>query len=255
MLGWLRAIGRFWYFAISTLLHILEFGIIILLGKPREQAGIRLRRHWMRHVPKVMGMDVEKIGQPLNTPCLYVANHIGYIDPFFILMSVEANVVAKAEIKKWPLVGLAGYLTGTIFVKRENKDSRYATAQAIETALSAGKSILVFPEGTTSAGPLTLPFRPRSFEAAARAGVPVQPVALYYPEKVVAFIGRDTFIPHFFRLFRLKKIKCRIHFGPALMGDNTVQLAKHWIDQVQGEYEEKINEGLVTNENLLKPQT
>ncbi|HZV70970.1 MAG TPA: lysophospholipid acyltransferase family protein [Saprospiraceae bacterium] len=208
---------------------------MILLGKPKKFAGPRLRRKWLSHVPAMMGMKMKVEGIPYQGTCLYVANHIGYIDPFIIMVEVETNVVAKAEILKWPLVGLGGYLAGTIFVKREKKSSRHETLLAIRAALEDGTSILVFPEGTTSAGPGTLPFRPRSFEAASLANVPVQPIAIIYDSPLVAFVDNHTFIPHFFRLFRLKYISGRVVFGPLLRGDHTSDASQQWIEHILSE--------------------
>ncbi len=233
MLGWILAIWRFFYFAISTITHIIGFVVVVSFGKPKRFAGARLRRRWLSHVPAMMGMQLKVIGEPYRGTCLYVANHIGYVDPFVILTEVEANVVAKAELKRWPLIGLAGYLAGSIFVKRDKKTSRLETAIAIRTALDEGISILVFPEGTTSAGPGTLPFKPRSFEAAHLANVPVQPIAITYESSRVPFIDDHTFIPHFFRLFRLKKISGRVFFGPLLSGPNTCEEARDWMEGVQ----------------------
>ena len=206
---------------------------MVILGKPKKVAGTRLRQRWLSHVPAMMGMDMKVEGIPYKGTCLYVSNHIGYIDPFVILVHVEANVVAKAEILKWPLIGLGGYMVGTIFVKREEKSSRQETVMAIRTALEEGTSILIFPEGTTSAGPGTLPFRPRAFEAALLAGVPVQPIAIKYESPLVAFIGNHTFIPHFFRLFRLKSITGRVTFGPLLHGTETCEASRQWIEETQ----------------------
>jgi 1-acyl-sn-glycerol-3-phosphate acyltransferase len=228
----LLAIWRFIYFAISTIIHIIGFLVVVLFGKSKPEAGARLRRRWLSHVPAMMGVKMELKGVPYQGTCLYVANHIGYIDPFVILIHVDANVVAKAEILKWPMVGLAGYLAGTIFVKREVKSSRRETADAIRNALENGISILVFPEGTTSAGPLTLPFRPRSFEAARLANVPVQPIAIRFDDSRVAFVGDHTFLPHFFRLFRLRRITGRVHFGPLLYGEEAHLRSREWIDSV-----------------------
>lgn len=236
MQGWIRACWRFSYFAIATLSHIIGFVIVVFLGKPKKLAGARLRRRWLSHVPARMGIEMQVTGKPYEGTCLYVANHIGYIDPFVVLMHIEANVVAKAEILKWPLVGIGGYMAGTIFVKREERSSRHETALAIRTALEEGTSILIFPEGTTSAGPGTLPFRPRAFEAAMQAGVPVQPIAITYESPLVAFIGNDTFIPHFFRLFREKQIRVRTAFGPLFIGENTVDESRQWIEQVQSDF-------------------
>jgi 1-acyl-sn-glycerol-3-phosphate acyltransferase len=150
-----------------------------------------------------------------------------------VLLHLDALVVAKAEVKKWPLVGFGANLVGTLFVKREEKSSRQVTANAIRAALEQKESVLVFPEGTTTAGPLTIDFRPRSFQAAEEAGVPVQPMAIYYDSPDMPFIGDDTFLPHFFRVFRKKYITGRIAFGPLLYGPGTADQARAWIDQQQ----------------------
>jgi 1-acyl-sn-glycerol-3-phosphate acyltransferase len=236
MQGWIRAVWRFFYFAVATSIHIVGFLIMILIGKPKKFAGTRLRRRWLSHVPARMGMRMKLVGTPFKDTCLYVANHIGYIDPFVVLIHVDANVVAKAEILKWPLVGLGGNMAGTIFVQREEKTSREATIVAVSDALREGTSILIFPEGTTSAGPGTLPFRPRAFEAARQANVPVQPIAIIYDNPLVAFIGSDTFIPHFFRLFRLKYITGRVAFGPLYREGDTCELSRQWINEMQSNF-------------------
>ncbi|HUR29964.1 MAG TPA: lysophospholipid acyltransferase family protein [Saprospiraceae bacterium] len=233
MQGWFRALWRFFYFILSTIFHIAGFVIDIILGKPKKAARTNLKRKWLDQVPPGMGLEFSFEGNPDQGTCLFVSNHIGYLDPFAILMHVDANLVAKSEVSRWPLIGLAGYLAGTIFVNRDKKSSRSETAEAIRRALEDQTSILVFPEGTTSAGHVILPFRPRSFEAANLAGVPVQPIVITYDHPAVAFIDDHTFIPHFFRLFQIKEIKGHVVFGPLFIGANTCNEARHWMEQVQ----------------------
>ena len=231
MLGWFRAFWRFMYFGFTTSFGIAGFFWKVLRGIPKEEAGPRLRRWWLRHVPWKLGLHMELRGDPYQETCLYVANHITYIDPIVVLTHVDANVVAKAEISKWPIMGYGASIVGTIFVRREEKSSRRETAKAIREALEKNMSILVFPEGTTSAGPQTLPFRPRSFEAAFQTGVPVQPVAIYYDSPKVAFVGNHTFLPHFFNLFAMKEIHGKVTFGPLLYGEDTSEQASRWINE------------------------
>ena len=231
MLGWIRSLWRFLYFGFTTSFGIAGFFWKILWGVPKDEAGPRLRRWWLRKVPWRLGLHMELQGEPYLGTCLYVGNHITYIDPIVILMHVDANVVAKAEISNWPLMGYGASIVGTIFVKRDEKSSRQKTAIAIREALENNKSILVFPEGTTSAGPHTLPLRPRSFEAALLAGVPVQPVAIYYDSPDVAFIGDHTFLPHFFKLFSMKEIHGKVTFGPLLYGADTCEKSMEWINE------------------------
>ncbi len=230
MQGWLRSVYRFLYFIFYTLGAMVPYFWAVLRGESRQEAGRKLRQRWLRQVPDKVGLRLDVKGTPFTGTCLYVGNHISYIDPVLVLKYVEANVVAKAEVAKWPLVGFGASIVGTIFVQRDQKSSRDETAKAIREALESGKSILVFPEGTTSGGPGTLPFRPRSFDAAHLAGVAVQPIAIAYESSKAAYIGTDTFIPHFFRFFQLKEIKAHIHFGPALYGPDTCQQARQWID-------------------------
>jgi len=231
MQGWIRSVWRFFYFAFATTFGIAGFLWAILWGMPKNVAGPRFRRKWLSHVPGRLGLHMEVAGVPYTGTCLYVGNHITYIDPVVVLMHVDANVVAKAEISRWPLVGLGAYIVGTIFVKREEKSSREEAAKAIREALENGISILVYPEGTTSAGPGTLPFRPRSFDAAFLAGVPVQPIAVKYDSPSVAYIGEDTFLPHFFRLFTMKEVHGKVVFGPPMLGEDTCERARQWIDE------------------------
>jgi len=240
MQGWLRAIWRFFYFVFYTLVSIVALMFYFLIGMDKKQAGLKVRRKWLERIPRGLGIEIEKEGTPSHLPTLYVCNHISYVDPICVLMHTDANVVAKAEVKRWPLVGFGAYLVGTLFVKREEKTSRHETALAIRAALDNKDSILVYPEGTTTAGPGTLPFKPRSFQAAHLAGVPVQPIAVIYDSPLVAFIGKDTFLPHFFRMFSMKKITGRIAFGPLLYGDDTATQSEEWINQKQASYHPSI---------------
>lgn len=230
MQRFLRVWGRFFFFAFYTLYAIMRYFFYRIGGKEPDEAAFLLRRAWLNRIPGVMGFKMKMEGQPYQGTCLYVGNHVSYVDPVAIMIHVDARVVAKAEVKKWPLLGFGAGLVGTIFVDRDHKDSRSATAEAIHDALKKGISILVFPEGTTTDGRSTIPFRPRSFLAAEKAEKPVQPISLHYDLDEVAYIGVDTFIPHFLRLFKNKNITGRIEFGPLLNGPDSCQRAQSWID-------------------------
>jgi len=236
MPGGLRALWRFFYFAFATTQSIVGFSFFVLRGMDKKKAGLVVRRKWLDRIPGKMGLEISMEGEPTSMPCLFVGNHISYVDPICVLSHLDAGVVAKAEVKRWPLVGYGAHLVGTLFVQRDEKSSRHETALAIRSALENKDSILVYPEGTTTGGPGTLPFKPRSFVAAHLAGVPVQPIAVIYDSPKVAFIGKDTFLPHFFRLFSMKKITGRIAFGPLLYGEDTAAQAEEWINLAQAMY-------------------
>lgn len=232
MMAWLRVFGRFLLFVTYTLWCFLRYFGLRLAGYDKARAANVIKEAWLRFLPHRLGLRIHVEGSAQPSPCLYVANHIAYVDPIPLFMHLDARVVAKAEVRRWPIIGFAAGIIRTIFVRRDEKNSRHAAAEAIQHALESGISILVFPEGTTSEGNGTLPFRPRSFEAAGKAGVPVQPIAMWYDTPLAAYVGNDTFLPHFFRLFRLKQFTCFLVFGPALTGPDTTERAQSWIDSI-----------------------
>src|SRR5688572_25874891 len=134
MQGWIRVFYRFFYFIIITILHIAWYPLLVLTGHTKQAAGKKIRVSWLKTVPRQLGIKSNVHGIPFKQTCLYVSNHISYIDPVIILSHVDAYVVAKLEVSRWPLVGLAGKLVGTIFVNRQKKSSRIKTALTIREA-------------------------------------------------------------------------------------------------------------------------
>ena len=67
---------------------------------------------------------------------------------------------------------------GAEFVERSDLQRSVADAGRLADVAMKGRSLAVFPEGTFVARPGLLPFHLGAFLAAARAGVPVVPVAI-----------------------------------------------------------------------------
>jgi len=82
-----------------------------------------------------------------------------------------------------------------------------------------GDQVVVFPEGTSTRGPMPIKFRSRLIEAARRANVPVVPMALSYhgPGKHLAsYAGDDDFVSHMTRLSQSPFIRGRVAVGQAI---------------------------------------
>jgi 1-acyl-sn-glycerol-3-phosphate acyltransferase len=86
-----------------------------------------------------------------------------------------------------------------------------------ERALGEGLCVLNFPEGTTSAGDRVRPFHRGLFGLAARAGIPVVPVALAYASADLAWTGDATFLPSYLRLAAAGATRVRVRFGTPLL--------------------------------------
>lgn len=197
--------------------------------------ALRMRRLWARRSLKVLGVKPERQGElPEGGPFLFVGNHRSYLDPIVVLSEIEALPIAKAEVGSWPLIGFGAKATGIMYVKRESKNSRAATLDAMRSTLNDGYSVLVYPEGTTHIEPATRDLKKGAFSVAARAGFMVVPMAIEYGDVQDAWVGSDTFIPHFVRCFGKKNTYVKIAYGvPIASEDPNFLLAetRKWIDE------------------------
>jgi 1-acyl-sn-glycerol-3-phosphate acyltransferase len=115
-----------------------------------------------------------------GTARLFVANHTSYLDIPLMLAALprEFVFVTKRELLDWPLISLITRAGGHIPVDRERVESRGAGIARMIKALRAGRSVLVFPEGTFSFDDGLRPFQVGAFKVAVGQGVPIVPVAL-----------------------------------------------------------------------------
>ena len=74
----------------------------------------------------ILNMHVIIEGKPHDKPALYVCNHRSFADPLAILPYLDAYVIAKAEVASYPIINKGAELTGVLYVKREDSQSRNA---------------------------------------------------------------------------------------------------------------------------------
>lgn len=131
---------------------------------------------------------------PLRGPAVWVANHPGLLDATFLLARLpDAVCVFKPAILRNPFLApaalLAGYIVcgdGLDFVRRSVRE------------VSAGRTLLIFPEGTRTSVDLPLnPCRNGYALVAARAAAPVQIVVIRASRDLLPRGRRWWQIPHF----------------------------------------------------------
>src|SRR4029079_10304453 len=91
-----------------------------------------------------------------------------------------AHLVAKHEVRDWPIIGRLATTLGTVFVDRTRPKTLPDTVARVAEHLADGAVVAVFPEGTTWCGRAGGRFRPAMFQAAIAAGAPVVPVRLAF---------------------------------------------------------------------------
>lgn len=219
---------------IGTIISYLSILLLIsLIFGYKLSRCLKMRRNCFRVIMKLLGVQVSVKGEPLQGNYLYIGNHRSYLDPPITLCDVMALPITKAEVSKWPLIGYTAKVTGVVFVKRENRDSRKQTLAAMLKILQNNQAVLIYPEGTTHAAAETIDFRMGAFRLAAEHGFPIIPMAIDYSDKKDYWLGNDTFIPHFLRSFAKWRTHVKIEYGKPIFGDNPEVLmeeTKHWID-------------------------
>ncbi len=229
-----RATWRLLYFAVYTSLRIVQVVMGSLLPGATGARALRIRQQWITHLLPTIGVRVEVQGVSPDFPCILMSNHRSYLDPALLVRYVPNSYpVSKVEVASWPILGYGLKVTGVLFLQRESASSRRTTLQGIAEKVREGFPVMLFPEGTTHAEPQTIPFKIGGFKLAAENGIPIVPVAVEYRDPADYWVGTDTFLAHFLRRFREKRMYAYLHFGPTLQNHDPevlLQQTKTWID-------------------------
>ncbi|MDD7969449.1 lysophospholipid acyltransferase family protein [Actinomycetospora lemnae] len=187
----------------TALLVVLVAGLLAALVVPLlgPSATAVVQRVWAAAVLSACGVRVRHTGPAAPSGALVVANHVSWLDVFALHAVAPVRMLAKTEVRRWPVLGIMAARAGTVFLDRDRLRDLPGAVAGLADALRAGTPIGVFAEGTTRCGRDLGPFRPAAFQAAYDAGAPVVPVAVRYGrltaergtvDATAAFIGDDT---------------------------------------------------------------
>ncbi|MFI2661138.1 lysophospholipid acyltransferase family protein [Micromonospora carbonacea] len=177
-----RRLGRLAAVLLMLVAGAALAGLLPVLPARERRAALR---GWARGAARACGVRLVVRGRLPRRPSLVVANHASWLDVLALLAVAPARVLAKREVRRWPLVGPLAVAVGTLFVDRARPRALPAAVRRVAAALRAGHPVAVFPEGTTWCGAAVgcRPgggFRPAVFQAAVDAGAPVVPVRIGY---------------------------------------------------------------------------
>lgn len=230
-----RGVFRLLAFAWITSLRLAHILLLSFFFGKDERVAIRLRRKLANRLVRLLGIDCEFQGEIPTVAFVGVTNHRSYIDSVCIFKWVDACPVVKAEVSRWPLIGWGLKHTATVFVERERKASRQATRSQIAQFVLRGISTIVFVEGTTYRGPEIGAFRPGTFITAAMHNLPVLPIAIEFSNPDAAWVGNDTFVPHFINYFgKNRRSRVKVSFGPLRYHEDGERLQEEchkWVAQ------------------------
>ncbi|MGH3945431.1 MAG: lysophospholipid acyltransferase family protein, partial [Pseudonocardiaceae bacterium] len=169
------------------------------LGPTRREQALRA---WFRTLLGTLRIQLAVTGGdrfgPPGAGVLVVSNHVSWLDLVVLGAVQPLRMVAKSEVRTWPVIGPLARRAGTVFVDRGRLSALPRTVAAVSGALAGGAAIGAFPEGTTWCGLAGGRFRPAVFQAAVDTATPVRPVALRYrlagagTTTVASFVGSAT---------------------------------------------------------------
>jgi 1-acyl-sn-glycerol-3-phosphate acyltransferase len=119
-------------------------------------------------------------GAPLNEPALYAAKHQALYETFELMRILDGPVVVmRREFARIPVWGWAATKFGLIVIDREGSAAtmRQIMREAA-AAKAAGRSVLIFPEGTRVPPGTTPPIKPGLAGLYRTLAMPTVPIAL-----------------------------------------------------------------------------
>lgn len=192
-------------------------------------------RRFLALVARIVGARVRVVGTPLAGDVVFLSNHLSWIDILAIAGATGSAFVAKGELRAVPLVGWLCTLNHTLFVSREDRLKVAAQIAQLRDAIGAGGAVTLFPEGTTGAGHMLLPFKAALLAALdpPPQGVQVQPIRVDYGQATdaLAWVGKEPGQSHALRVLRRRgtfdvTLRLLPPFDPATTGNRKAIAAR-----------------------------
>ncbi len=143
----------------------------------------RMMQRWAHGLLSILKIKLHSHGRlpGLEIPrALFAANHVSWLDVCVLMAACPTRFVAKAEISRWPVLGMLSKNAGTLFIERSKRSDTLRINQHISDVLEAGERVTVFPEGTTTNGKELNHFHASLLQSAITADALLYPVAICY---------------------------------------------------------------------------
>jgi 1-acyl-sn-glycerol-3-phosphate acyltransferase len=191
---------------------------------------------WAAGLLHVFGVQQRWASAPPAPPAkarLVVANHRSPLDILLMLQHFGGSVLARHDLERWPVMGRAAQLGGTIFVDRQDPKSGVRAIREIRKRLQARQTVVVFPEGTTHAGDQVHAFLGGAFSAVSGLDAELVPVGIAY-DPGAEFVD-ESFAAHLVRVAERPHTRVALCVGDALPASrDRDQMASALRDAVQG---------------------
>lgn len=171
IIGWIDLI------AFSAFMYLLSW-----LPAHGTRPAVWLFHAWCRAFVRALDVDLrlhQKYRGRLPQRFILIANHPGAMEDIGIPALFNVVSLAKLQVQDWYIAGRITRLGGTLYVDRDDQDSRKLAIEAMVVAVNAGHNIALYPEGGCKGRRLHHEFKSGAFEVSIRTGVPILPVFVH----------------------------------------------------------------------------
>lgn len=197
-----------------------------------------LFRLWCRLFVRSLGVEVslrQKNVNPLPAHYILIANHPSIFEDIGIPALFDVVCLAKREVGDWWIFGRIARAAGTLFVNRENAESRKAALGHMAAVVDSGRNFALYPEGGCTGRRINPRFYYGAFELSLCTGVPIIPVFLQY-EAQESFEWADQTGPEKVKdIFRAPNRKANYYVFDALYPDDFAN-KQAYMDHAHGLY-------------------
>lgn len=111
---------------------------------------------------------------------IVMSNHLSYLDipTLFKVLPLDLHFIGKKELKKALFIGWYMRATGMIFIDRGNNIEAQKNLVEAADLIRAGKTVIIFPEGTVSGDGEVKRFKKGGFKLALQSGVEILPLSI-----------------------------------------------------------------------------
>ena len=135
--GWIDLI------AFTTLLYLLSW-----VPWPGTHPVARMFNAWCRAFVRALDIDLRLHQKNLRRlPTRFIANHPAAFEDVGIPALFDVLSLAKLQVQDWFIVGRITKAAGTLYVDRDDPESRHQAIQTMVDAVDAGYNLALYPEG------------------------------------------------------------------------------------------------------------
>lgn len=173
-------------YLLGFLATVVAAPVVILLARfrPHSPAIDRFARAWSRVWLVAAGTDLEVSGREhveAGRSYVVVANHVSNLDIMacFLAIPLPIRFLAKKELFRVPLLAGAMRAIGIVEVDRAARNAVHDQVNTqVRALVEAGRSVIIYPEGTRTRSGELGPFKKGAFTMAVAGGLPVLPVSI-----------------------------------------------------------------------------